>query len=144
MKTSPLLTQVYVHWPQLKFVALEIYAIGLKYCSWSLVIYISNQSRTMTQIRCTFLCWNVAVTCLLLTYSCQITNPVVSRSFIFQYIYIIDNMFFINIELFCRHIPHFTVHQRYLSGHISSSDFSLFLYPQKKIGVSALLSMRAP
>ena len=38
-----------------------------------------------------YLCWNVAVTCLLLTYSCQILIPVVSRSFIFHEIYISYN-----------------------------------------------------
>ena len=67
-----------------------------------------------------YLCCNVAVTCLLLTYIFHITNPVETRSFICQKIYIINNIFFINMELFCRHIPQCTVHQRYISWHVSN------------------------
>ena len=51
-----------------------------------------------------YLSWNVPLTCLLPTYACQITNPVVSRSFICHLIRIIDNLFLItwsySVEIF--------------------------------------------
>ena len=36
------------------------------------------------------------------------------------------------MEWFYIHIPQYTVHERNISGHISNSDLSLFLYPPKQ------------
>ena len=84
-----------------------------------------------------YLYWNVAVTCLLLTYSCQILIPVVSISFIFQEIYINDNN-----ELIWSYSVYI------LQMEQTTKEFYFFvalsLSSKTQIGAPALLSMRTP
>ena len=112
--TKRVMTHVLKRWNENKYIAnpstctlspaetvsLRMYSIELKYCSCSLVMYYTNQRHSITQSYALCFCWNFTVTFLLLTYSCQISNAVVSISFIYQYIYIIYNMFLLTFIYF--------------------------------------------
>ena len=127
MKKIQVHTRVHEHLSQMKLYLwryITLKSNSIPYHLW----YIPNQMYFMFQIRCT-LCCNVAVSCLLHSYTCQITNHVVSILFTCQAIHIIDNMFFINMELFCRHIPQCTVYQGKFSGHVSNWTLYLCNFP---------------
>ena len=77
-------------------------------------------------------CCNVTVTCLLCPYPFHNDkNSDVTRSFLIQYLYIIDNIFSVITELFCKFIPQCTVHQRILSGQVL--NLGLWLIPKMVI-----------